>query len=93
MATYVGREIKVSNKYHAESRTSDPATEPVLIVGQLKNLQKVNFQQVKNKLMPRVSIEVSVSLDLHFVLKYKLFSGVSSDCVLPKILLIIGNYA
>ena len=60
MSTYVGREIRVTTKYHAAERTSDPAAEPVVIIGQLKNLQKVNYDQVKSKLMPRVNEEVSL---------------------------------
>lgn len=44
---------------------SDPSQRPVLIVGQLKNLAKVNYDTIKVKLEPRVSEEVSTSLNQH----------------------------
>ena len=39
----------------------DPSQHPVLVVGQLKNLNKVTFDQVKVKLEHRVTEEVNIA--------------------------------
>ncbi len=39
----------------------DPSQNPVLVVGQLKNLNKVTFDQVKVKLEHRVTEEVNIA--------------------------------
>lgn len=41
---------------------SDPQTKPVLIIGQVKHLALLEFDDVKCKLQPRVSKEVCYSL-------------------------------
>uniref|UniRef100_T1J675 Cytosol aminopeptidase domain-containing protein n=1 Tax=Strigamia maritima TaxID=126957 RepID=T1J675_STRMM len=38
--------------------TTDPREQPVIIIGQMKNLQKISFNDVKIKLEPRVTEEV-----------------------------------
>ncbi len=38
---------------------TDPAERPVIIIGQLRHLQKVSFDRVRSKLEPRVTEEVS----------------------------------
>ncbi|KAJ8302651.1 hypothetical protein KUTeg_019047 [Tegillarca granosa] len=44
-------------KFSATLSKSDPQTNPVLIVGQPKNLAKITFEQVQIKLLPRVNSE------------------------------------
>ena len=39
--------------------TADPVKEPVLIVGQLKHLKVLKFNDIKCKLQPRVTEDVS----------------------------------
>ncbi|XP_056130010.1 probable aminopeptidase NPEPL1 [Lampris incognitus] len=44
--------------FKASAGDSEPQTRPVLIVGQLKGLQQVNWSQIKGKLQPVVSKEI-----------------------------------
>ena len=46
-------------KYSASPATNDPAKVPVMVIGQLKNLKKINFGNVSSKLQPRVNEEVN----------------------------------
>lgn len=50
--------VAATLKFSATLSKSDPQTNPVLIVGQPKNLAKITFEQVQNKLVPRVNNEV-----------------------------------
>ncbi len=47
----------VEIKFNAESPATDPQEMPVVVLGQLRNLQKVSFDQVRSKLEPRVDAE------------------------------------
>ena len=38
--------------------TSDPVTAPVIVVGQVKHLNRVNWETIRVKLEPRVNKEV-----------------------------------
>ena len=38
--------------------TSDPVTAPVMVVGQVKHLNRINWDTIKAKLEPRVNKEV-----------------------------------
>ncbi|XP_064610708.1 probable aminopeptidase NPEPL1 [Liolophura sinensis] len=49
--------MSVTLRYSSDLATSDPQHNPVLIVGQVKNLAKITFDQVKRKLEPRVTEE------------------------------------
>lgn len=42
----------------------EPQSRPVLIIGQLANLQKVGWNQIKGKLQPGVSKEVKIKMQL-----------------------------
>lgn len=53
--------FKVNLIFTEDSPPSDPKVQPVLIVGQVANLNKVKYDQVKHKLQPRVSEEVYLS--------------------------------
>lgn len=46
-------------EFKASAGDSEPPTRPVLIVGQLGNLQQLSWAQVKGKLQPAVTKEVS----------------------------------
>lgn len=46
--------MTIRMQYSAARSTSDPHERPVLIVGQVKNLAKINFEDVAPKLRPRV---------------------------------------
>ena len=48
----------VNLKFSSTLAPSDPSLNPVLIVGQLKNLTRLTFEDVKVKLQNRVSEEV-----------------------------------
>lgn len=50
--------MSVTLRYSSDLATSDPQHNPVLIVGQVKNLNKITFDQVKRKVEPRVTEEV-----------------------------------
>jgi probable aminopeptidase NPEPL1 len=41
--------------------TSDPVTAPVMVVGQVKHLNRINWDTIKVKLEPRVNKEVRKS--------------------------------
>lgn len=45
--------------FHGTLIKSDPQQKPVLIIGQVKHLALLKFDDVKCKLEPRVSVEVS----------------------------------
>ncbi len=45
---------------HDPDLVHDPADRPVIFVGQVANLQGLDYERVKNKLAPRVTEEVSV---------------------------------
>lgn len=45
-------------EFKASAADSEPQNRPVLIVGQLANLQQINWTQVKGKLQPVVTKEV-----------------------------------
>lgn len=45
-------------KYNGHLTPSDPLHQPVLIIGQPRNLSKISFDDVKSKLDPRVGEEV-----------------------------------
>lgn len=45
-------------EFKASAGDSEPHSRPVLIIGQLSNLQQVNWSQIKGKLQPAVSNEV-----------------------------------
>ena len=47
-------------EYKAAAGDSDPQSRPVLIIGQQTNLQQVNWRQIKGKLQPVVTKEVSL---------------------------------
>ncbi|XP_050397039.1 probable aminopeptidase NPEPL1 [Patella vulgata] len=49
--------MAVTLKFSATLSESDPQNNPVLIVGQIKNLNKVTYEKVKLKLEPRVDAE------------------------------------
>lgn len=54
--------LKMANvllEFKASAGDSEPPTRPVLIVGQLGNLQQLSWAQVKGKLQPAVTKEVS----------------------------------
>lgn len=44
--------------YRAHPTPSDPQLKPVLIIGQVKHLAQLKYDDIKCKLMPRVSEEV-----------------------------------
>jgi len=46
-------------EFKASAGDSEPQNRPVLIVGQLANLQQINWTQVKGKLQPVVTKEVT----------------------------------
>jgi hypothetical protein len=48
----------VAVKFAAGASAGDPMERPVTIIGQVKNLQKINFDAVRAKLEPRVTEEV-----------------------------------
>ncbi|XP_018913998.1 probable aminopeptidase NPEPL1 isoform X2 [Bemisia tabaci] len=50
-----------SLSFSASLSKSDPLNSPVLIIGQVKNLQKVKFRDISCKLEPRVTEEVYLS--------------------------------
>ncbi|KAG9259421.1 probable aminopeptidase NPEPL1 [Astyanax mexicanus] len=45
-------------EFKASAGDSEPQTRPVLVVGQLSNLQQISWTQVKGKLQPAVSKEI-----------------------------------
>ena len=54
------RMTNVNLKFSASLAASDPASNPVLIVGQLKNLTRLTYEDVRIKLEKRVSEDVSI---------------------------------
>lgn len=44
--------------FRKDSPRTDPQKEPIIIVGQLAHLHKINFKDVEHKLSPRVTEEV-----------------------------------
>lgn len=48
--------------YGTHVTDNDPRLHPVLIVGQLKNLNRIKFDDIKCKLGGRVTVEVSLLL-------------------------------
>ena len=46
-------------KFTGKLSQSDPQTTPVRIIGQLRNLNKISYDDVKMKLEPVVTAEVS----------------------------------
>ena len=53
--------------------TSDPRKNPVLIIGQLKHLTSVNFNNIGVKLQPRVDEEVFIIFIQVYGVKNELF--------------------
>lgn len=53
--------------FHGKLLSSDPQQKPVLIIGQVKHLAVLKFEDVKCKLDPRVPEEVSYCY--YFILK------------------------
>uniref|UniRef100_A0A023F9F8 Putative leucine aminopeptidase 1 n=1 Tax=Triatoma infestans TaxID=30076 RepID=A0A023F9F8_TRIIF len=51
-----GGEVKIT--FSTDSERSDPQKQPVIIVGQLTCLNKINFDAIRHKLEPRVTEEV-----------------------------------
>lgn len=45
-------------KYNATLTKTDPHNNPVLIIGQIRHLNSLKFDEVKDKLLPRVTEEV-----------------------------------
>lgn len=45
-------------EFKSSAGDSEPQNRPVLVIGQLVNLQKVGWNQIKGKLQPGVSKEV-----------------------------------
>lgn len=52
----------VSLEFKASAGDSEPQNRPVLIVGQLGNLQQLQWAQVQGKLQPAVTKEVLLSV-------------------------------
>uniref|UniRef100_A0A1B6CJQ1 Probable aminopeptidase NPEPL1 N-terminal domain-containing protein n=1 Tax=Clastoptera arizonana TaxID=38151 RepID=A0A1B6CJQ1_9HEMI len=50
--------MNINIKFNNGLDTCDPQNTPVLIVGQLKNLNQVNYDTIKVKLQPRVTEEI-----------------------------------
>jgi len=50
---------KVKLHFSSTLTRSDPLENPVIIIGQLKNLNRLSFNDVRVKLEPRVTEEVS----------------------------------
>ena len=48
----------VALEFKASAGDSEPQNRPILIIGQLGNLQQLNWTQVKGKLQPAVTKEV-----------------------------------
>lgn len=53
--------MSVSIKFSGTLSTSDPQVSPVVIIGQLTNLAKVKYEDIKCKLAPRVDAETYTS--------------------------------
>jgi probable aminopeptidase NPEPL1 len=54
--------MKMANvllEFKAAAGDSEPQSRPVLVIGQQNNLQQVNWSQIKGKLQPAVSKEVT----------------------------------
>lgn len=62
--------MTVTITYSSTLSQSDPQSHPVLIVGQLKHLRALKFDQVACKLQPRVTAEVQTNNALYLLVIY-----------------------
>ena len=59
--------------------TSDPVTAPVIVVGQVKHLNRVTWDTIKVKLEPRVNKEVGLNMNSYNIPNHHLLDMDSSS--------------